>query len=319
MLWTLVRGERVPIFASFRIITASPATISKRIEPLIRMDSTEDVPTVGTKLLPPGCSAIADQLEAAIAQYVALGFPAEAKGPLIPALRRLRQIVAADSYGTTESELRAAALALLVAGDFASILTVLPVTLNGPPPVELVRMFDGSLDLSEYKGAHDLRAQFAFAALLGQGYFNPRLVPSAASRKSPDFLITVGHTPCAVEVKRPANPARMMRKIDEAAAQLRDLGLPGFAILDLSRMHDAYGASTAVLSGSSSLRASMIDKFFAHTADVIRHCESQARNQMKRGKYSYLIGAVLYIRIAHWLRSDQSAPARLQTHSEGPV
>src|ERR1700679_3072301 len=101
----------------------------------------------------------------------------------------------------------------------------------------------------------------------------------------------------------------MMRKIDEAAAQLRDLGLPGFAILDFSRMHDAYGASTSTLNGSTSVRAAMRENFFAQPANVIRHCESPARNQMKRGKYSYLIGAVLFIRVAHWLRSDQSAPA----------
>jgi hypothetical protein len=282
-------------------------------------DAPEDIPTVGTKLLAPECSAVAEQLESSIAQYRALGFPAETRGPLVPALCRLREIATRGTYGPTVSELRTAASALMIANDFASILTCLPQALNGPPPDELVRMFDGTLDLSEYRGAHDLRAQFAFAAMLGRGYFSPRLVPAQAQKKTPDFIVTVGKTRCGVEVKRPANATRMMKKIDEAAAQLRDVGLPGFVVLDLSRMHNAYSASTDAMTLTPSLRAVLRASFFSHTVDVIRHCEVQNRNPVKRDKYTYVIGVAFFVRIAHWLRSDQSAPALLQLHSEGPI
>ncbi|GEM_PF-3767347 len=273
---------------------------------------------LGTKLLAPDCARVADDLEGVIVQFTRCGLPAETKGPLMPALRRLREIAARGTYGSTESDRQSAASAVMIAGDFMRIANCLPDTLGVELREELERMFAGGLDVNEYDGAHDLRAQFAFAATLVAREFAPRFV-HAPSGKRRDFLCTVAGVDCGVEVKRPASATRLMKKLDEAAGQLRDLGAPGFVVLDLSRLHKAYEKTPTAMTGAQSLRDVMRGNFLAHTHELVQHCERQVRNPVKRDKYSYIIGAVIFVRIAHWLKHDQSAPVVLEPHSEGPI
>jgi hypothetical protein len=272
----------------------------------------------GEKLLPSGCPRIIELLEEARAKFAAWGPPAGRKGPLPLAMRRLREIVARDTYGTTEDDLRSAAGAVAIAIDYIAIASRLPPTMQPYAARELARMFDGTLDLREYHGAHDLRAQFVFSALmLNNGY--PIHVVHSPTNAAPDFVVTFINKDYGLEVKRPANETQMIKRLDKAARQLAALGRPGFVVLDLSRIHAQYQATVSPLPNGQSLSSLMRLNFIGHASMVATYCEAQANNSVKRSKFSYVLGVICLVKIPYWLDADRSAPAIIGTHAEGPV
>ncbi len=279
--------------------------------------SERDAPT-GTKLLPAHCARVVAELEAAIAVFKRWDFPAEKKGPLPLALRRLREIVTRDTYGTTDVDLRSAGAAVSIAFDFINIVRSLPPEPNVVLARELVRMFDGTLDLREYHGAHDLRAQFAFGAvLINAGY--PLSVVQTKDDATPDFVCSFANKDVGLEVKRPSNEKQILKRLDKAAAQLRTLGLPGFVVLDASRLYSAFQASASPWEGTMSLRAIVHANVSRHAMMLMQYCEAQVRNPIKRDKFAYVLGVICLVKIPFWLEHDLSAPALIHPHAEGPV
>jgi hypothetical protein len=206
----------------------------------------------------------------------------------------------------------------MVARDYGAIANSLPETLDGAFRDELAKIFHGGLDPRDYDGAHDIRAQLAFAAKLkGRGYA-PRFV-ATADRQMPDFILPFANMEFGLEVKRPLNSEQTLKRLDKAARQLQTLGLPGFVVLDLSRLHGEYQGIPPVARDPRTLGDIMRANFSGHAALLVTYCQQQQNNPVKRDKFSYIMAISCYVEIPYWLADDPTAPALLTNHTGGAV
>jgi hypothetical protein len=278
----------------------------------------DEQPTGGVKLPASDCGRIANDIEAAIADFVRVGLPADWKGPMPPAASVLREVARRGAYGTTDDELLSVTAAVRVARDYCGIAKAMPPALDEAYGAELAKIFDGGLRRGDYHGSHDIRAQLAFAARLSAAGYPPRVVPTGDG-KTPDYLIPIANGEFGLEVKRPGTVERTMKKLDEAASQLRAIATPGFIALDLSRLFAPLESTPTPLGGSAALRQHMRAIFADLTFRLSTYCERQQMNPVKREKFSYVIGACCFVEISHWMADDRSAPLVLTLHTGGPV
>jgi hypothetical protein len=262
-------------------------------------------PAVGRAVIPfaaltPGaCDVVADTADEAMDVFAAWDIPLPKQERLRQAVRLLRKVAAARSWGTTEAERARVAAALSVAGDFILIAQCL----RGDPVAAIseeirTALGQGLAALAQGGGHSDLQSQYWFGMLLARAGLRPR-VPRAGERR-PDFVVGADTMDFGVEHKRPRTEHSAPGALDKAAGQLRDYGdvhhTPGVIVMNLS---DAVGVQR--LAGTPlqtpGVERHLIGELFQAQADRL---DWRAQTNRLSDKYDRIVGIICYARALLW-------------------
>jgi hypothetical protein len=259
------------------------------------------------EISPGGCDIIADTLEDAIKIFETWELPVRVTTRLREACAELRLISVRGTFGQDDLELHRAVKALTLATDFYQIAQSL-----GDRPIEalvseLATAFRGTLDeRTKDRSAYQMQSQLWFGLLLARAGLRPAIPPATGVR--PDFVIRRGTLHVGVEVKRPAKVRSAWPAVEDAARQLRNYGQPGIIVIDLS---DALGFDnlTVAAINAPDPPESLVEP---HFLDNARDLTDRVRHQFvtkPKGKFSRVIGLVVFARLFAWHRSDMSRPS----------
>lgn len=261
-------------------------------------------------LSPAACGAIGVALEEAIEQLVDLEVISPVIGRAREAVRQLQQVAESGSYGATEEELHLTARAVFLANDLYTITRALPQQANPLLRGELAQIARGALDedSTEQRG-YAVQTQFWAGTLLAHARLNPGIPAAAGTR--PDFIVTLEGVRIGVEVKRPLNELSAFRAIDHAGAQLRDFGLSGFIVGDLS---EALGTRhlTVLPHSVGPTARDMIRPEFTRLATSLEHHVTGSQP----ASHTRTIGMITYARHCAWLPGNRRSNLMRADHRE---
>ena len=198
------------------------------------------------------------------------------------------------SYGATTEELNQTAKAIVLASDFYLISRTLKEDRADPIAKELKVALGGTLNEVETrkKSAYDIQSQFWVGMVLAYSGLHPS-VPDSEKRK-PDFVINVGSLPCGLEVKRPQTQASAWPALASAASQLREYGLPGVIVLDLTSCIEAD--NLILHEGIISARELVRRRFFP----LVNQLAEAARDYSQSDKFDRILLLKMYARFFSW-------------------
>jgi hypothetical protein len=105
---------------------------------------------------------------------------------------------------------------------------------------ELARLMKGSLgDLRANREPQQFQSQFWLGTILHRGGYLPTVPPDKGTL-APDYLIEEGTMTYGMEAKRPDSSESGVAAIYDAARQLRDYGVRGAALVDVSVVADIH-------------------------------------------------------------------------------
>lgn len=246
-------------------------------------------------LSPAACGAIAVALEEAIEQLAELEVLSPLIGRARDGLRQLRHVAETGSYGSTDQDLHLTARAVFLANDLYAITRALPRQADPLLRSELAQIARGTLDEDsvEQRG-YAVQSQFWVGTLLAHARLNPGIPAGEGSR--PDFIVTLEGVRIAVEVKRPLNELSAVRAIDHSGAQLRDFGLSGFIIGDLSEALGTRHLSVLPQSAGSTARDMIRPEFTRLATSLEQHIIAS-----QPASHTRTIGLITYARHCAWL------------------
>lgn len=161
-------------------------------------------------------------------------------GRLRDALQTIERVAASGTLPITKREQLKFAEAMSDAGELYEIGHILPARPSSQVVGELGKLMKGSLgDLHANKGPRRFQSQFWLATILHRGGYRPRVPPDKGTG-APDYLIDEGTMTYGAEIKRPDSSKSAKAAVYEAAAQLRDYGVKGAVMLDLSVAADIH-------------------------------------------------------------------------------
>jgi len=257
------------------------------------------------KLTPTGCSELARIAEEAILAFEQWGVRVPTEGRLRVAIRHLRWVSTAGSYGSTPAELLKTSRAIVIAGDFYQIaLTLDPDLPGGEMGNELTLSLAGALEEGTLDTtAYELHTQLWFGMLLAKSGLRPR-IPKKIVGKTPDFIITCDTLEFGVEVKRPRTLEGAFRALSQAGKQVRACGLPGMIALDLSECFRSVALTTGVMDSGHKA----VDLVRPHFRREVKNLHSYVSSYTRSDKFFRVSLLACYVRLAAWDSRDLSEP-----------
>jgi hypothetical protein len=252
-----------------------------------------------SRLSPSACSALAAAIDDASEVFSRWQLPTGMSTRLLKAKGRLLKVADQDSYGTTPDELYETAKAIILANDFYLISRTLKDDRADPIAEELEVALGGTLSEIETKkkNAFDIQSQFWFGTVLAYSGLHPA-VPDSKKRR-PDFLINVGSLSCGVEIKRPKTQASAWRALSSAASQLREYGLPGAIVLDLTQ---CVNADELILHKGRVSASQIVKHRFYPLADRLT---KEASNYSRSDKFGRILLLKMYARYFNWTLGEK--------------
>lgn len=183
---------------------------------------------------PAACAEVRRALEVGVAEFRRWGIAPPPGSWIKRAATRLDQVVARESLGENDDELRETSAAIALAVDLYHIGISLGTDPNRRIAAELASVAHGRLlGRGDSAAGSDYMSQFWIGTLLAHSSLQPRVV--AADRlgtSKPDFVVSKGGIDFAVEVKRPRTRGSAVRAVVTAGRQLRDHSGPGIVAVD---------------------------------------------------------------------------------------
>jgi hypothetical protein len=221
----------------------------------------------------------------------------------------MRAVAECGSYGATAAEWADTARALTAVADWVQIAN----SLTAQPVVQIAQELSIAIGSgADARKADDVLTQFWFGAMLARSGLRPAVPPAAGRR--PDFVIRADDMPLSVEVKRPESVHSAMRAIKSATSQIRDYGKPGFIALDLSPALD----TDSLIMKCFFDHASAIEQFRPVFLHHSRQISDRIRGYRCEGKFSRILGLLMYARVYAWHHSNTSSP-QMSVFVEAPV
>lgn len=266
---------------------------------------------------PAACAEVRRALERGVGAFRQWGIEPPPGSWIQRAADRLDAVVARNSLGEDEGELRHISAAIALAIDLYHIGISLASESNRQVAAELSAIARGRLlGRGDAAAGSDFLSQFWIGTLLAQSKLRPRVVAGDRPGVSkPDFIITKGRVDFAVEVKRPRTANSAERAVTTAARQLRDYNGPGIIIVDAT---DCISADPWGITGppSQTTREQVgveVKALHGILGDMI---ESRPRSR----RFLQVAMVMTFARFWSWTTSDSSEPlhdAGLHFHARG--
>jgi hypothetical protein len=218
----------------------------------------------------------------------------------------LDQVVARDSLGANDEELKRTSAAIALAVDLYHIGTCLGEEANRQVAAELASLYHGRLlGRGNSAAGKDYLTQFWVGALLAQSRLSPRILAyDLEGHAKPDFLFTKGGVDFATEVKRPRTPHSAKRAALAAAGQLRTHDGPGIIIIDATECMsvDPWAVSRTAASSRGQVRSEVKSLH----ADL----DSLVNSYSRSGKFRQISMLMTFVRYWNWAVDESDSTRR---------
>jgi len=250
---------------------------------------------------PENCAKIADDGDDAISILKRWRLTVVVDSQLPTAVAQLRRIAQRATFGETDVELLQSAESIDVASDWIAIcnfLTDEPVAQIAEELSQATRVGANS------RKSNDIRTQFWFGTILARAGLRPT-VPKVQTRR-PDFVVHIDGLELAMEVKRPESLHSVMPNVKKAASQIRDFGLPGFVVLDLSQAFDTRLFSTRTFEAGPTPTEIFRPHFRQETDAIAARIDGYGAND----KFARIVGSLSLAKLPSWQTRPVLAPKR---------
>lgn len=156
---------------------------------------------------------------------------------------------------------------------------------------------------SSQRVAQRFQSQLWLGSILKLGGYLPR-VPDGPGPK-PDFLVEDGLSRYGVEIKRPDSASSSLRAVAKAAAQLRDYGVAGAIMVDLSQAAGFHALAWA-RRGRLQPRVAKIQRRFANTATRLRAVILDYMTNRLNPGFEHIMALIVVGRTTLWVDGPPS-------------
>lgn len=258
------------------------------------------------EVTPAACAEVRRALEVGIREFRRWGIEPPPGSWIQRAADRLDAVVARDSLGVNEDELRQTSAAIALAVDLYHIGISLDSESNRQIAAELSAVARGRLlGRGAAAAGSDFLTQFWVGTLLAQSKLQPRIITGDRRGTSkPDFIITKGKIDFIVEVKRPRTAGSAERAIKTAARQLRDHNQPGIIIVDATDCisADPWGVTRASQTTRDQVGVEL-DALYTRLGDII---DSRRPSPV----FTQVAMLLTFSRFWSWTREESTEPTR---------
>jgi hypothetical protein len=259
------------------------------------------------ELTPQACRMVRLALDTGIAAFGNWNIKPRAGSWIQNVASWLDHVIASNSLGTTDEELRRTSAAVALAVDLYHVGTCLGDEANSQVGAELSNICGGRLlGRGDSAAGKDALAQFWVGALLAQSRLKPSVMgydPGKGAAK-PDYIIIKGGVRFSVEVKRPRTRESASRAVLAASSQVRKFDGPGIIIVDATECMSVD--PWAVHKSTSTARKQMgVDLGSLHR-DLVHLASSYRRS----GKFRQLSMLLTFARFWNWTADESGAIRR---------
>jgi hypothetical protein len=275
------------------------------------------------KLLgPEACEEYGKALTWAISQLALAGLRVPRHGRLYQAADLLDRVARARRFPEDRLGQRSVANAMADASDYYDIMQTLPPAELQRISSEVQRAMKGD-NRSPRRGSavFQVQAQLWLASVLTRGGYRPRVPEQRDGIRSPDFLIEEGMSVYGAEVKRPGTELGARRQLAKAATQLRDYGVLGCVLMDLS---ECVGLEELEYVSQEAARATS-DRCLERTHELSMRLSDQIIDRSahrRRAGYENIMGLFTIARGFSWISGNGSGLAMTLSggvHAQVPV
>lgn len=255
---------------------------------------------------PAGCAEIRRALDSGVAAFRRWGIEPPPSSWIQEATTWLDFVVARNSLGKNDDELKRTSAAIAMAVDLYHIGTCLGEDANRQVAAELAEVARGRLlGRGDLAAGKDFLTQFWVGALLAQSKLSPRAIAyDVEDRSKPDFLIAKGKISFAVEVKRPRNSNSARRAMRTAASQLRTLNGPGIIIIDATECmsEDPWAVTRSPADARGHVRSDI--------QELHNTLRLEATSYRRSDKFSHVSMLMTFARFWNWTVDGSGAQRR---------
>lgn len=255
---------------------------------------------------PAACAEVRRALEVGIREFRRWGIEPPPGSWIQRAADRLNAVVARDSLGDNDDELRQTSAAMALAVDFYHIGISLGSESNRQIAAELSAVARGRLlGRGAAAAGSDFLTQFWVGTLLAQSKLQPRIIAGDRPGISkPDFIITKGKIDFVVEVKRPRTAGSAERAVKTAAKQLRDHNNPGIIIVDAA---DCISADPWGITGKNQTTR---DQIRVELDALHTHLGGMVDSRKRSPQFVQVAMLLTFARFWSWTRGESAEPTR---------
>jgi hypothetical protein len=186
------------------------------------------------------CANALEDLTSALATFGEWRVTELTNGRTQHALAELKSTAMRGAFPAKVEERRLVVNALNLANDFADIAKFLTAPLEPMTYKTLKKAMRGTLSQREtQRGPYQAQSELWQLAVLARGGLSPFALPVKEGRLLPDYGVELGSITYGIEVKRPQNRSNCVNNLRRARNQLRDYGVKGAAVLDLTDCFNA--------------------------------------------------------------------------------
>lgn len=197
------------------------------------------------------------------------------------------------------------------AEDFANIINALPPDRSEQILRELKAATKGTPDDPRLRQAsYRFQSQYWMGSVLEGGGYRPR-IPIGAGTKSPDFIVEEGTYRYGIEIKRPSGLSAALRLTSQAAVQLREYGVAGCVVLDLSECVPSDQLHWLENGDASEAQQRFMEEMARVFASIRSSILDDDRHEMRPG-FQGVMGFAGIARGWSWIGPD---PKRLALHA----
>jgi hypothetical protein len=244
-------------------------------------------------------------LDSGVAAFARWGIDTPPGSWIQDAASWLDKVVARDSLGINDEELKRTSAAIALAVDLYHVGTCLGEEANRQVAAELASIYKGRLlGRGNSAAGRDYLTQFWVGALLAQSKLGPRVIAyDLEGQAKPDFLFTRGGVEFAVEVKRPRTRKSAKRAVLAAAGRLRTRNGPGIIIIDATECMsvDPWAVSRDAASARDQVRSEV--------GSLHEEFETLARSYSLSDKFRQVSMLMTFVRYWNWT-VDKSGSTR---------
>jgi hypothetical protein len=255
---------------------------------------------------PAACGKIRRALDSGVAAFRRWGIQPPPGSWIQEATTWLDSVVARNSLGQNDDELKRTSSAIAMAVDLYHIGTCLGEDANRQVAAELAKVAHGRLlGRGDSAAGKDYLTQFWVGALLAQSKLNPRVIAyDVEDQSKPDFLIPKGKISFGVEVKRPRSPTSARRAVHKAASQLRTLNGPGIIIIDATECMsvDPWAVTQSAASAREQVRSDI--------RELHKKLRLEATSYTLSDKFSHVSMMITFARFWNWTVDESGAQRR---------